>query len=238
MRVNRVYDRVTIQGEGPAAGRRCTFVRLWGCNLACRWCDSAQTWDVKGANGIAYPRQENNTDMTVEDVAARVVALDVDLCVVTGGEPLIQSLAVVELAEQLAEQGVATHVETNGTVGPTPTVRDCAIELFVVSPKLASALAGPLHRVIRPRLLGEWAGLGADRVAFKFVVANRREVDAAARLCDQIGVDRRARWVMPQGISPVVVARGLHDLTEPALAAGFNVSGRSHIMMWGNEEGR
>jgi 7-carboxy-7-deazaguanine synthase len=238
VRVNRVYDRVTIQGEGPAAGRRCTFVRLWGCNLHCVWCDSPQTWDTRGLNGPDYPLADHSTEMTPADVARAVAALDVDLCVVTGGEPLIQSLAVIELATELADRGVATHVETNGTIGANPLTLASPIELVVVSPKLASAGAGPAKRVLSDDALGTWVRVGWPRAVFKFVIANRRELDAAAQVCDRVGVDRRARWVMPQGITPLAVATGLHDLTEAALAAGFNITGRAHVMLWGNQEGR
>lgn len=31
----------TVQGEGPSTGRRCSFIRLGGCNLTCHWCTVA-----------------------------------------------------------------------------------------------------------------------------------------------------------------------------------------------------
>ena len=33
----------TVQGEGPSAGRRASFIRLGGCNLHCDWCDTKFT---------------------------------------------------------------------------------------------------------------------------------------------------------------------------------------------------
>jgi 7-carboxy-7-deazaguanine synthase len=234
VRVNRVYDRLTIQGEGPYAGARCTFVRLWGCNLHCSWCDSAETWDVRGRIGEPYPALENETDMTVHDVARAVGELDVDLCVVTGGEPLLQPAEVTALARTLDGIGIATHVETNGTRPPGPDLVG-AIEHFVVSPKLPSADAGPSPK---PETLRAWAALGWRRASFKFVVLGPEDLGHARQLCDLAGVERRARWVMPEGVSAGRVADGLAALTEQALSAGFSVSSRAHVMLWGDERGR
>ena len=75
LRVNEVYDRPTVQGEGPHVGRLCTFVRLWGCNLHCRWCDTPYTWDTTGKNGTVFARSEQSRPMMVADVAEAVAAL-------------------------------------------------------------------------------------------------------------------------------------------------------------------
>ncbi|MGB4783016.1 MAG: 7-carboxy-7-deazaguanine synthase, partial [Candidatus Methylomirabilis sp.] len=39
LHVNEIF--YSIQGESTSAGRPCVFVRLTGCNLRCRWCDTA-----------------------------------------------------------------------------------------------------------------------------------------------------------------------------------------------------
>jgi len=42
LRVTEIFH--SIQGESTHAGRPCAFVRLTGCNLRCRWCDSEYTF--------------------------------------------------------------------------------------------------------------------------------------------------------------------------------------------------
>jgi 7-carboxy-7-deazaguanine synthase len=38
----------SIQGEGPTAGLPAVFVRLQGCSVGCRWCDTRYSWDPAG----------------------------------------------------------------------------------------------------------------------------------------------------------------------------------------------
>jgi len=234
VRVNRVYDRLTVQGEGRYAGARCTFVRLYGCNLHCVWCDSAETWDTKGLNGVAFPYKQNSTTMTPWQVADQVRALDVDMVVVTGGEPLLQREELSELSRILGTHGIAVHVETNGTLSPGDELAS-RIQHFTVSPKLASAEAGD---AINLPVLASFARMGPLRASFKIVVSSVDEIAEAALLCDLVDVHRLARWVMPEGITPHSVQGGLVELTEAALALGFSVTGRQHVMLWGNERGR
>jgi 7-carboxy-7-deazaguanine synthase len=96
---------LSIQGEGTRAGRSCTLVRLTGCNLRCNWCDTT----------YAY---EGGTQMSVDEVLARVSELGCKLVEVTGGEPLTQP-AALELLRRLCDAGYETLLETNGSLDIT-----------------------------------------------------------------------------------------------------------------------
>lgn len=233
LRVNEVYDRATIQGEGPHAGRLCTFVRLYGCNLHCTWCDTPYTWDITGRNGVVFPAEQESQRMSIEEVAVAVVELNVPICVITGGEPLLQATGVELLARLLAQHGVATHLETNGTRLPhTPAV----FEHITVSPKLPSAGAGPLDRVLNFDVLRHFAQM--SNVAFKVVCGNVSDVELAFELFETIDAPASHRWVMPEGVTGYDVASSLRAITDLAIKRGMNVSSRLHVMVWGTERGR
>jgi 7-carboxy-7-deazaguanine synthase len=87
----------TIQGEGPRAGQPAVFVRLGGCNLACKFCDT----DFDEFKTIA-----------IEDIIADVKSKKHKLVVITGGEPLRQPIG--KLCEQLIAAGNIVQLETNG----------------------------------------------------------------------------------------------------------------------------
>ena len=36
---------LSFQGEGIHSGRRAYFIRLFGCNVKCGWCDSKSAWE-------------------------------------------------------------------------------------------------------------------------------------------------------------------------------------------------
>lgn len=83
---------------------------LQGCNLKCLYCQNADTIPVKG--GKAYP-----IDELVERALNMRGYFGKDGGVtVSGGEPLLQSAALVPFFEELKKQGIHTNIDTNGTI--------------------------------------------------------------------------------------------------------------------------
>jgi 7-carboxy-7-deazaguanine synthase len=93
----------SIQGESYLAGLPCTFVRLAGCNLRCKWCDTSYAWEAETA-----------CEMSVSDILEKVRSLGIDLVEITGGEPLLQGESL-ELMRLLCEAGARVLLETNGS---------------------------------------------------------------------------------------------------------------------------
>lgn len=110
----------TIQGEGPFAGCPAVFVRLAGCNFACRYCDTD------------YTTGRSKTDIV--DLVNKIVAYDIPLVVLTGGEPFRQPIR--EFVWQLKQNGLTVQIETNGSLFQNLVWNE---DLFVVcSPKSAT----------------------------------------------------------------------------------------------------
>lgn len=96
---------LTLQGEGPFAGRPAVFVRLWGCGLACTFCDT--------------DFESDRRDFDVAELCgegAKLAAGITDLVVITGGEPLRQNLRSFVLG--LWDKGLCVQIETAGYTSP------------------------------------------------------------------------------------------------------------------------
>lgn len=96
----------TIQGEGPLAGSPSIFIRLAGCNLRCHFCDT----DF-----------EQGVERRIDEIMASVEVMreqypEIDLIVMTGGEPMRQQ--IIPLLCALDEAGFTTQIETAGTLWP------------------------------------------------------------------------------------------------------------------------
>lgn len=219
----------TVQGEGPSAGQRAMFLRLGRCNLTCRWCDTAYTWDWRGLNGVAYDPRLELHDETLSTLSSQLMHSGVELVVVTGGEPLLQQRTLARLARALVLGGYRVEVETNGTLAPGDELVEY-VELFVVSPKLAHAGMMPSQR-IRPDVLRRFEDVGG--AVLKFVVTTPQDLDE----CDRVRrhAPELPAWVMPEGRDAKTLDVRMRLLAGEAIRRGYHVSDRLHVRLWGDQ---
>jgi 7-carboxy-7-deazaguanine synthase len=223
----------TVQGEGPSAGHRCAFLRLGGCNLACRWCDTPYTWDWSGVadGGIAYDPKSQLRTISFDDVLGQLLAYDVDMIVISGGEPLNQQARLVPLVQLLIAAGRRVEIETNGTQVPLPQLASSGVR-FNVSPKLSHS-GDPESRRIVPGALRAFTDVPGT--AFKFVCRSAADLDEVAALADRFGL--RPIWIMPEGRSAAEIGRHLADIGDATVSLGWNITTRLHVAVWGDKRG-
>lgn len=230
----------SIQGEGPAIGQPRTFVRLSGCNLHCVWCDTAYTWNWAGT---PFAHQGNKKfdigsemmALTVADAAARIKALPSEGVVITGGEPLLQMQAVVELIDALREDDhrAWVDIETNGSIVPSEDLID-RIDFFVVSPKLAHS-GNDAEIALKHEALNRFAQMTS--ASLKFVAKDAADVETAAAIAQRYNFPAQRVYIMPEGAtSEALLARG-PTLIDAVIAHGFNYSDRLHIHLFGQKRG-
>jgi Organic radical activating enzymes len=102
MRVSEIFT--SIQGESTYAGLPCHFVRLWGCNLRCRYCDTR------------YAYEEPPIELTINEIVSKIDPTGpIRLVEITGGEPLMQEDTPL-LIKTLLDEGFRVLLETNGSL--------------------------------------------------------------------------------------------------------------------------
>ncbi|MDD2200340.1 MAG: 7-carboxy-7-deazaguanine synthase QueE [Bacteroidales bacterium] len=91
----------SIQGEGANTGKPAYFVRVGGCDLGCRWCDSKETW---------FP--EEHQWIPISEVVERILHTPARTVVVTGGEPMIYNFD--SFCYEMHINNINTMIETCG----------------------------------------------------------------------------------------------------------------------------
>lgn len=100
-RISEVFD--SLQGEGLYLGERQIFVRFFGCNLKCRFCDTVS---------------EKFAECRVADLMKKIKRCRGDYHSIsfTGGEPLQQKDFLKEALRATRQEGFKNYLETNGTL--------------------------------------------------------------------------------------------------------------------------
>jgi len=206
LRITEIFH--SIQGESTHAGRPCAFVRLTGCNLRCRWCDSEYTFT-------------GGERMSIDDVVAQVKSYGCKLVEITGGEPLAQAESL-DLIKRFCDDGYEVLIETSGSIDIAPVDRRATIILDIKCPG-----SGEVEK-------NRWENLQhlKPRDEIKFVIADRADYDWARRVIEERDLNR---WTVL--FSPVWGEMNLQSLAEWMLAdrVPARLQTQLHKHIWGAE---
>lgn len=246
--VNEIFGP-TVQGEGPSIGHRCFFVRLAGCNLTCRTCDTPYTWAYSSrladlhVSKILYDRSQESHAMTSKEVFDTLMTLGLDghdILVISGGEPLLQREGLLDLLSVLFKPSRwegRIEIETNGTIDPTQLSFERL--RFNVSPKLSAFGVGMSETVrLVPRSISVFSHFADhDHAIFKFVVVTPSDLEEVADLQSQYQIPSRSIYIMPEGVDQVAIINRQQLLADEVIQRGWNLTTRLHISLWGQRRG-
>lgn len=210
LRITEVF--LSLQGESAHAGWPTVFVRLTGCPLRCRWCDTAYAFH--GGHWTGF----DQLGQAVEAYGVRHVCI-------TGGEPLAQP-NTRRLVARLAEQRYAVSIETSGALPIGGLDPRAMVVMDVKAPG-----SGESQR----NLLGNLEYLRTGDQA-KFVLADRRDYEWARAFVAEHDLAARTEVLF----SPVAGELPPRDLAEWMLADRLPVRFQLqlHKLLWGDVPGR
>ena len=158
IKVSEIFT--SFQGEGPYVGTPATFLRLYGCNLNCEWCDTdISTYEMLSVDDVA------------EILITQMEFNNIETLIITGGEPTLQMEEVKRLIEELPDD-IRIQMETNGSLFEyIPEVE------FVISPKED-----------KEKVFENYYKY--DNVFFKFVITSQEDIDEVISLKDKYGYDK------------------------------------------------
>lgn len=202
---------VSIQGEAAETGRPTAFIRLAGCPLRCRWCDTQYAF----TQGTKYE---------LSQILERVDEYGVSPVCITGGEPLVQS-GTRRLSQMLCSAGYEVSIETSGAVpidGLDPRVH------VVMDLKPPGSGESARNRFENLALLRT-----NDQV--KFVLADRGDYEWSKSILDRYNAQLQAEVLF----SPVFGELDTRTLAEWILADRLPVrlQIQLHKLLWGEVAG-
>ncbi len=220
---------LSFQCEGQTIGKRAVFLRLSGCKLACKWCDTIEVWR-KGRN---YSIVELLRLFQVEGYADQL-SRGAHL-IITGGDPLIQQKELVHFIVSLRDMIPIAHieVETEGVIMPDQELYPF-VELWNVSPKLSNSGMKKSTRY-HPEVLKFHSRI--TRSIFKFPVSTDADITEVKQICHECEIPNEKVYLMPVCHDRATFVEHSARIADKALTHHYHFSPRVHLAVWNQATG-
>jgi len=239
MKVSEIF--YSIQGEGFLAGIPSVFVRLAGCPLRCRWCDTKYAWDETA--GAEYSISETvravQQSFDVAQDGEPVEPWPGKFVVITGGEPMINA-DLPQLVRELKTAGKHITIETAGIT----FIPGMPCDLMSISPKLSNSTPtdpklAEVHEKSRLDTAVLRKLIDSYNYQLKFVVESQSDLEEINQILKKIGnVEPEKVMLMPQAATREELLAKSHLVAEMCKSSGFAFSQRLQILLWNNARGR
>jgi len=226
VKVNEIF--YSLQGEGFLAGVPSVFIRLAGCPLRCRWCDTKYAWDETAGE-----------DYSISEITQAVQQWPCKFVVITGGEPPVNP-DLPQLVQELKASGKHITIETAGIA----YIPDMPCDLMSISPKLSNSRPedkklAAVHDNVRldTAVLSEL--LDNYDYQLKFVVDSVHDLPEIQQTLQRIGnVDSEKVMLMPQAATTDELLAKSPIVTDMCKCTGFTFCQRLQVLFWNNQRGR
>ncbi len=210
LRINEIFH--SLQGEADAAGFRTVFVRLTGCPLRCRYCDTAYAFHA-------------GEWLDIDSIVAQVAGFDTPHVCVTGGEPLAQPNCHL-LLTRLCDAGHLVSLETSGAMD---IGRVDARVARVVDVKTPGSGEASRNRVENFTLL-------TPRDQLKFVICSREDFDWSKAYLEEHALSGRCQILFSPSYTQVSATQLAEWILAERLPVRFQL--QLHKILWGDVPGK
>ncbi|MHC4206175.1 MAG: 7-carboxy-7-deazaguanine synthase QueE [Planctomycetota bacterium] len=223
MHISEIF--YSLQGEGFLVGVPSVFVRIAGCPLRCRWCDTKYAWS-----------NEAGRQYSIDEIIRIVKKRPCKYVVVTGGEPMVDP-DLPQLVKELKTPGRHITIETAGIA----YVPDMPCDLMSISPKLSNSMPDDAKLVaIHKNSKLDLAVLGEliDNYNYqlKFVVDSVNDLPEIQEVIDKIGnIDIEKVMLMPQAATKDELLAKSQMVADMCKLVGYTFSQRLHVLLWNNQ---
>jgi len=202
----------SLQGEARSVGWPTVFVRLTGCPLRCRYCDTAYAFH--GGEWWEIPA-----------ILERVKSYGARHVCVTGGEPLAQKRCI-ELLAALCDAGYLVSLETSGAIDIGPVDTRVSRVLDIKTPASAE----------QARNRWENIALLTSNDQVKFVLCDRQDYDWAKGIVEQHAIGARCEVLFSPSYAQLAPADLADWILQDRLPVRLQV--QLHKVLWGEAQGR